>query len=185
MKLYTKCGDKGKTSLIGGERVAKSDLRVEAYGTVDELSAFMALLGDKLAEYEVLADCTAEVRRICSTLMCVESLLAVGGCGCDKVAPLGEGCIPHLEAEIDRLQEALKPITHFTIPGGCTPASLCHVCRTVCRRAERRAIEAVETYNLDATTVIYLNRLSDYLYALGRTITERLGVEEILWQPQK
>ncbi|MBR2352486.1 MAG: cob(I)yrinic acid a,c-diamide adenosyltransferase [Alistipes sp.] len=183
MKLYTKCGDHGTTSLIGGERVAKCDPRVEAYGTVDELSAFMALLGDKLAEFEVMADCTAEIRRICSTLMCVESLLAMGIHGCDKVAPLSNKPILDLEAEIDRLQESLRPITHFTIPGGCTPASLCHVCRTVCRRAERRAIEAAEKFNVPSEVTAYLNRLSDYLYALGRTITERLSVEEILWQP--
>ena len=183
MKLYTKCGDKGETSLIGGERVAKTDPRVEAYGTVDELSAFMALLGDKLAEHKTLADCTTEIRRICSTLMCVESLLAISHGGCDKVAPLGEECIAHLEAEIDHLQASLRPITHFTIPGGCTPASLCHVCRTVCRRAERRAIEAAAKYDISPEAVIYLNRLSDYLYALGRTITERLDAEEVLWQP--
>ena len=183
MKLYTKSGDKGKTSLIGGERVYKYDVRVEAYGTVDELSSFMALLGDLLSEHESLAIHAERVRGICHTLMCVESLLAIGGHGCDKVKPLDTACITHIEEDIDALQAALPALSHFTIPGGCKPASLCHVCRTVCRRAERRAAEAAATYNVDSSVCIFLNRLSDYLYALSRTITESLGAEEILWRP--
>ena len=111
------------------------------------------------------------------------SLLALGE-GCKgKIQPHSESDIAWLEGRIDALQEALKPVEYFTIPGGCELSSLCHVCRTVCRRAERRAIEAAECYGVDGSLLILLNRLSDYLYALCRTITEQLDAEEVLWRP--
>lgn len=185
MKLYTKCGDNGKTSLIGGERVPKYDLRVEAYGTVDELTAHIALLGDTLAEQ--CAECSGEWRedlcRINSLLMSVEALLAVGKGGETKVQPIGQESILWIEQRVDCLQAQTRPITRFTIPGGCRVVSLCHVCRTVCRRAERCAVRAADNYDLDCSAIILLNRLSDYLYALGRVLTERLQVEEIEWRP--
>lgn len=185
MKLYTKCGDKGKTSLIGGERVPKYDLRVEAYGTVDELTAQIALLADTLAEQ--YAECGGawceELYRINSVLMSVEALLAVGKGGENKVKPLDEGIVRWIEERVDALQAHIKPIMRFTIPGGCRVVSLCHVCRTVCRRAERYAVQAADNYNIDCSAVIFLNRLSDYLYALGRALTETLQVEEIEWRP--
>lgn len=183
MKLYTKGGDKGRTSLIGGERVCKTDVRVEAYGTADELQAHIAYLADKMSHEEVLATYVEDCRCICSKLMTVCSLLAVG-CGCDYEIPkISEDDIAWLERRIDALQAELKPIEYFTVPGGCELASLCHICRTVCRRAERRAIEAAENYTVDKVLLMLLNRLSDYLYALCRTIVERLGAEEILWKP--
>lgn len=183
MKLYTKGGDKGRTSLIGGERVRKTDVRVEAYGTADELQAYIAYMADKMSHEEVLLPYVEDCRKICSQLMTVCSLLALG-CGCkDKLSPLSESDIEWLEHRIDALQAELKPVECFTIPGGCELASLCHICRTVCRRAERRAIEAAENYEVDKLLLVLLNRLSDYLYALCRTITERLGAEEVLWRP--
>ena len=189
MKIYTKSGDKGTTSLIGGERVPKYDLRVEAYGTVDELSAFVALLTDKLSETtfpEAAASCVTEfveeLVAIESRLMSVAALLAVGE-GAKRMDPISESAIEALERSIDKMQEQLKPITFFTIPGGHTLCSLCHVCRTVCRRAERAALRAAESYAVDSSALRYLNRLSDYLYTLGRTFTELLAVEERLWQP--
>ena len=183
MKLYTKGGDKGRTSLIGGERVCKTDVRVEAYGTADELQAHIAYLADKMSHEVVLATYVEDCRCICSKLMTVCSLLAVG-CGCDYEIPkISEDDIAWLEGRIDALQAELKPIEYFTVPGGCELASLCHICRTVCRRAERRAIEAAENYTVDKVLLMLLNRLSDYLYALCRTIVERLGAEEILWKP--
>ena len=137
MKVYTKGGDKGSTSLIGGERVSKCDVRVEAYGTVDELTAFTALLADKLARCDALAGSVAELRRIESQLMTVQALLAVGDGGEGKVAPLPAEAAQYLEQAIDAMQECLPAITKFTIPGGDERISMCHVCRTVCRRAER------------------------------------------------
>ena len=183
MKLYTKGGDKGRTSLIGGERVCKTDVRVEAYGTADELQANIAYLADKMSHEEVLLPYVEDCRKICSLLMTTCSLLALGE-GCKgKIQPHSESDIAWLEGRIDALQEELKPVEYFTIPGGCELSSLCHVCRTVCRRAERRTIEAAECYDVDGSLLILLNRLSDYLYALCRTITERLNAEEVLWRP--
>ena len=183
MKLYTKGGDKGRTSLIGGERVCKTDVRVEAYGTADELQANIAYLADKMMHEEELLPYVDDCRQICSLLMTACSLLAVGSNCENKMPQITEEHIAWLEGRIDALQEALKPVEYFTIPGGCELASLCHICRTVCRRAERRAIEAAECYEIESAVLVLLNRLSDYLYALCRTITERLGAEEVLWRP--
>lgn len=183
MKVYTKTGDKGTTSLIGGERVAKCDCRVEAYGTVDELTAFTALLADKLAIDELYCDVVDKLRQIESQLMTVAALLAVGEGGEERVAKLQDAPIEQLEQEIDKMQQVLPTITKFTIPGGDERLSLSHVCRTICRRAERQALRAAEQCHVDEQVIAYLNRLSDYFYLLGRTITHRSGVEEILWIP--
>lgn len=185
MKIYTKTGDDGTTSLIGGERVKKYDCRVEAYGTVDELTAYIALLGDMLMDDERTECLVAELRTIECRLMSVAALLAVGRGGEGKVAPLNEAQITDLEGAIDRMQGELKPIARFTIPGGHHACSLCHVCRTVCRRAERSALRAADIAegSIDTTATRYLNRLSDYLYTLCRLLTERFKVEETLWEP--
>ena len=183
MKLYTKGGDKGNTSLIGGERVRKTDVRVEAYGTADELQANIAYLADKMAHEECLSPYVEDCRKICSLLMTTCSLLAMG-CKCEhKMPQLTEEDIAWLEGRIDALQAELKPVEYFTIPGGCELSSLCHICRTVCRRAERRAIEVAESYEICSHLLVLLNRLSDYLYALCRTITEKFEAEEVLWCP--
>lgn len=184
MKLYTKGGDKGYTSLVGGERVEKCDPRVEAYGTVDELTAFIALLADRLV---TLCPTTAEqfipdMKRINSTLMDVEALFALGEGGSYKIDPLALDHIEWLESRIDHLQSQLKPLTCFTIPGGCELTSLCHICRTVCRRAERRAIEAAKEHTMDGNSMIFINRLSDYLYALGRVLCDIMGANESVWK---
>ena len=181
MRVYTKTGDKGMTSLIGGERVFKCDERVEAYGSVDELSAFVALLTDRLRPDAALASHVEELNRILSRLMTVEALLATGEGGRDKMAPLAPECVAWLEACIDTMQAALPPIDKFTIPGGHEAVSLCHVCRTVCRRAERAALRAGQRYGVDATALVWLNRLSDYFYLLGRTLTAHYRVDETLW----
>ena len=183
MKIYTRTGDKGSTSLIGGERVKKFDLRVEAYGSVDELSSFIALLTDKLRAEPRFGDKVEELQRISSQLMTVAALLAVGRGGEGKITPIAEERIVEIEELIDRMQAELKPIEKFTIPGGAVEVSLCHVCRTVCRRAERAALRAGEEHAIDSSATRYLNRLSDYLYTLGRCLTERLEVEETLWIP--
>ncbi len=183
MKLYTKGGDKGATSLVGGERVAKDDIRVEAYGTVDELSAFVALLGDKLVDGEgTFSEYIADIHKINSTLMTIEAHLASDGSITDKLPAVTDEAVQYIESRIDELQSQLPPLDKFTIPGGEERVSLCHVCRTVCRRAERRSITAAREFDITPNAVIYLNRLSDYLYALGRVVSVRLGVEEILWR---
>lgn len=183
MKVYTKCGDGGTTSLIGGERVPKYDERVEAYGSVDELMAFTALLGDMMRSEDKLAKYVESIDRINCSLMSVASLLAVGEGGGEKVAPLAESKVAELEAEIDLMQSLVQPITKFTIPGGCRVVSQCHVCRTVCRRAERAALRAAARYGGDCSAQIYLNRLSDWFYLLGRVLTEHFAVCERLWIP--
>ncbi len=183
MKVYTKTGDKGMTSLIGGERVFKTDERVEAYGTVDELGAFVALLSDKLRGDASLGETVADLNRILSRLMTVEALLATGDSGRDKVAPLDSANIEWLESRIDAMQAALPPIDKFTIPGGHEAVSMCHVCRTVCRRAERAALRADALHAVDSSVLVWLNRLSDYFYVLGRSLTAHFDVQETLWIP--
>ena len=183
MKIYTKTGDAGTTSLIGGERVPKTDLRVEAYGTVDELIAFTAVLADDLRGRDGLDASVGELDRINSRLMTVSALLAVGAGGEGKVADLPTDAVVALEASIDRMQASLEPLTKFTIPGGCPAVSSCHVCRTVCRRAERAALRARAEHPANDSATVYLNRLSDYFYALGRYLTQALGAPEILWIP--
>lgn len=183
MKVYTKSGDGGTTSLVGGERVPKSDERVEAYGTVDELMAFTALLTDRMRHTEALAPAVGELEQILSRLMGVAALLATGKGAGEKVAPLGAEPVAWLEERIDAMQAQLPPITKFTLPGGNESVSLCHVCRTVCRRAERAALRAAALHEIPADVLAYLNRLSDYFYLLGRTTTARLNVEERLWIP--
>ncbi|WP_418991205.1 cob(I)yrinic acid a,c-diamide adenosyltransferase [Alistipes sp.] len=181
MKVYTKTGDQGMTSLVGGERVFKTDERVEAYGSVDELSAFVALLADNLRTDPSLKAYADDLSRILSRLMTVEALLACGSSGCEHVPSLSPACVAWLESRIDAMQAALQPLDRFTIPGGHASVSLCHVCRTVCRRAERAALRADHRYGVDATALVWLNRLSDYFYLLGRTLTAHYGVEEVLW----
>lgn len=183
MKVYTKGGDKGRTSLISGERVEKYDMRVEAYGTVDELSAFVALLGDKMSGYEQLSIYADELLKINSVLMNVEAHLAAGESVSYPLPAITEQSIEALESSIDRMQETLPTIDKFTIPGGCEVNSLCHICRTICRRAERRSVEVSENFELDPKAISYLNRLSDYLYLLGRYSSMKLSVAENLWVP--
>lgn len=183
MKVYTKGGDKGTTSLIGGVRVSKCDSRVEAYGTVDELTAFIALLSDNLRGEDMFSGYVADLERINSTLMSVEAHLASDETTSKKLPPISAEAIEYLEQRIDTMLEGLEPITKFTLPGGDQRVSLSHVCRTVCRRAERCAIAVASEHEITANAVIYLNRLSDYIYVLSRSLTKDIGVEEILWIP--
>lgn len=156
MKLYTKTGDGGTTALIGGERVSKADPRVEAYGTVDELSAHLAMLGDLIAagpETDAIVGQIAEIQR---DLMVVMASMAGGAGGAG-----GEEAIERLEKWIDAMD---APFTGFVTPGGDVRNSQAHICRTVCRRAERRAVAA----SCDPRSVSYLNRLSDWCFAVSK-----------------
>ena len=190
MKIYTKTGDNGTTALIGGERTEKYDFRVDAYGTIDELIAFTALLGDKLVDDERTEQFEPEIRNIECRLMTAAALMAMSEDdeydttgAMKRVQPITPEQIGELEQLIDKYQAEVKPIDKFTIPGGHRAVSLCHVCRTVCRRAERASLLARVEFPGDTSATIYLNRLSDYFYILGRLLSERLRVEEHLWIP--
>lgn len=203
MKVYTKTGDKGTTSLIGGERVSKADLRVEAYGTIDELAANLALLADmirrtcphpiyppkgsvKPSQARKLAPIAAQIDDIQRDLMAVEAIISTGKGGEEKVATLPAECgngVRRLEGLIDEVSDGLPQVKGFTLPGGHPIVSLSHICRTVCRRAERAAVRASEQYPLPSEAAEYLNRLSDYLYVVGRKAVEILNVKEIYWIP--
>lgn len=179
-RIYTRSGDKGTTSLIGGERVAKNDPRVEAYGTVDELGAHIALLTDFAAE-EGLTEMTQLLDRVAVELMTVEAELALGESFKGEIRKITPEDVARLEAEIDALSEGLPPFAGFTIPGGHRVVSQCHVCRTVCRRAERRILSSSEQHATSEPVLRYINRLSDLLYTLSRHATQKLGVEEKIW----
>jgi cob(I)alamin adenosyltransferase len=200
MKVYTKKGDDGTTSLIGGERVSKSDPRVEAYGTVDELSAHLALLADmmrqttatrlfppsdhvKMSAARLLVQMADAIDDIQRDLMTVEAMLATGAGGEGKAASLPDRAVARLESQIDAMSAQLPPIAGFTIPGGHPIVSQSHVCRTVCRRAERVTIRSSELYRIPSEPAQYLNRLSDWLYVAGRKAVEILSVKESYWRP--
>lgn len=181
MKLYTKTGDKGTTALIGGTRVSKSDLRIEAYGTVDELNSYIGLVRDQ-AVNQVRADVLKEVQ---DRLFTIGSLLATDPVKSKMKTPdLHEEDVELLENEIDSMTEAVPPLRAFVLPGGHQSVSFCHVARCVCRRAERLAIHLQELSPVDDLIIKYLNRLSDYLFALCRKMTQELGAEEVTWQPR-
>lgn len=182
MKIYTKSGDKGRTSLIGGERVLKCDSRVEAYGTVDELSAQMAMLRDMLSAAGI-TEFSSDLIRILRTLMGVEALMALGKGGDGKVNDLSQQETEYLEKRIDEISETLPALEYFTIPGGHVAVSQAHICRTVCRRAERRAYQAATEHDISTDAIKYLNRLSDFMYIAGRRLSVLFNVEETVWKP--
>lgn len=178
MKIYTRTGDKGDTGLFSGRRVSKADVRVEAYGTVDELNACMGLLRDHLSSTD---EATTRVR---AQLLAQQRLLFALGAALADDRP-GEGyalpaeATPTLEAQIDAMNEELPKMTHFLLPGGSVAVSFAHLARTVCRRAERRTIALAEA---PPAAVIYLNRLSDYLFVLSRYLGKLEGVPEVKWE---
>lgn len=179
-RIYTRSGDRGTTSLIGGTRVSKCDARVEAYGTVDELGAHVALLTDFVAENE-LQEIVTMLDRIAVELMTVEAQLALSEEFNGTIGTITSEQVEWLEQQIDDMSADLPPFKGFTIPGGHRVISQCHVCRTVCRRAERRILTAAEQYDVDEIVIRYVNRLSDLFYALSRHCGKMLGVEEKIW----
>jgi cob(I)alamin adenosyltransferase len=172
-KIYTKTGDSGQTSLLGGTRVSKFHERVEAYGTIDELNSFLGLLRDQpVGEHYQQA-----LLRIQNTLFVAEARIAADPNVDHKFLPvLEEAEIIFLEDEIDEMNKSLPELTHFILPGGFYPSSLCHVARTVCRRAERTVIKLSTTVPPEEIIIRYLNRLSDYLFVLARKIAKDAGV---------
>lgn len=181
-KIYTKTGDKGQTSLIGGTRVPKYHERIEAYGTLDELNSYIGLIRDQSIN-EDLKNILLEVQ---DRLFTAESLLAADTSKEIKSLPeIHEQDIILLEKQIDLMNETLPALTNFILPGGHTTVSFCHIARCVCRRAERLTIKLVELYpeTLQGEMVIkYLNRLSDYLFVLARKISQDMGAIESHWK---
>ncbi|MBF9252318.1 cob(I)yrinic acid a,c-diamide adenosyltransferase [Pontibacter sp. 172403-2] len=179
MKIYTKTGDKGATSLIGGTRVAKSDLRIDAYGTIDELNSYIGLVRDQ----EVNKSRAGILKEIQDRLFTIGALLATDPDKSRMKTPdLHPEDVILLEQEIDEMTAAVPPLRAFVLPGGHQSVSFCHVARCVCRRAERLVIRLQEVSVVEELVIIYLNRLSDYLFALCRIMSQELGAEEITWK---
>ena len=181
MKIYTKTGDRGTTSLVGGERISKSCERIESYGTIDELNSYVGLL---------VTYCTDEMDK--NMLQTIQNkLFVVGGylaTDTSKTAVrqsliLDEDNVKAIEAEIDRIDQLLPPLRVFILPGGSRAAALCNVCRTVCRRAERCIIRLMETgAEIDENVLSYVNRLSDYFFLLSRKLNADNKIEDIIWR---
>lgn len=190
MKIYTKTGDTGTTSLIGGKRVKKSNLRIESYGTVDELNSYIGLIKDQKG---IGNDDKNSLLKIQNELFVIGAMLATAP---DKetlkngkervtISKINKHSILFLEEEIDKMDEKLPQMTHFILPGGHQTVSFCHIARCVCRRAERLSVELNEREKVSNELIIYLNRLSDYLFTLARKLSKELLVDEIKWIPEK
>ena len=181
MKIYTKTGDKGQTSLIGGTRVSKNHIRIESYGTIDELNSYIGLVRDQ----EVDEHTRGLLIEIQDRLFTIGSSLASDPEKSKmKIPDLKEEDIFLLEKEMDTMNEALPEIRSFVLPGGHTAVSFCHIARCVCRRAERNTIHLSETSFVAELVVKYLNRLSDYLFVLSRKLTHDFNAVEIPWKPR-
>ena len=179
MKIYTRKGDEGQTSLIGGTRVSKSVLRIDAYGTVDELNSYIGWVRD-LTESEEITDVLIEIQ---DRLFTIGSHLASDPGKSKMVLPeLNEKDVAFLEEKIDWMNEKLPEMKSFVLPGGHPTVSCCHVARCVCRRAERIVVSLTETVEVEPLILKYLNRLSDYLFVLARLLTQNLKAKEILWK---
>lgn len=179
-KVYTKTGDKGETSIIGGIRVKKSCERLEAYGTVDELSSHLGLLASMLPDGEdkdLIIRIQNNLFNVCSNLATDQSQTPLY-----DSARLPDGEIEVLEQEVDKIMNLLPERQGFILPGGTQAAAQAHVCRTVCRRAERRIVALSEVAQISPETQQYVNRLSDYLFVLAKKINFNAGVSEIIWQ---
>jgi cob(I)alamin adenosyltransferase len=189
MKIYTKTGDKGTTALFGGTRVAKHHIRIESYGTIDELNSWIGLIRDQ----EINQHYKDFLTNIQHKLFIIGAVLATdpekellkNGKERLNINKIGTDDILHLEKEIDAMELKLEPMTHFVLPGGHTTVSYCHIARTVCRRAERLATYLNENDPFEENVLRYINRLSDYLFVLSRRLSADLNVEEIKWIPKK
>lgn len=181
MKIYTKTGDKGFTSLIGGVRVPKYHLRIESYGTVDELNSYIGLIRDQtiaITYKDILKEIQDRLFTIGSALASDPEKSRM------KVPDLKQEDINLLEQEMDAMNAVLPDLKHFILPGGSSTISYCHIARCICRRAERIAVELSEQSFVDEKVVVYLNRLSDYLFVLARKLCHDNGIEENKWIPR-
>jgi cob(I)alamin adenosyltransferase len=183
IKIYTKTGDKGSTSLIGGTKVPKSHVRIESYGTVDELNSWMGVVSDHVNDPGV----RSVLKEIQDRLFTIGSSLA-----CDpekepklKIPDLHDSDVTYLEQQIDKMNEQLPPMRAFVLPGGHPAVSFAHVARCVCRRAERICVGMQEEgMEIEQLVIMYLNRLSDYLFMLSRYIGKLTNAEEVQWKPR-
>lgn len=181
MKIYTKTGDKGLTSLIGGTRVPKYDLRIESYGTVDELNSYIGLIRcQQIGVHE-----SNILKEIQDRLFTIGAELAADPERSRKKLPdLKTEDISLLELEMDWMNESLPDLTHFVLPGGNSTVSFCHVARCICRRAERLTVHLAAESHVNENILIYLNRLSDYLFVLSRKVNFAAGEPENIWIPR-
>ena len=189
MKIYTKTGDKGTTSLFGGTRVPKHHIRIESYGTVDELNSHIGLVKD-----QEVGNHTREIlNRVQDRLFTLGAILATdpekailkSGQERLNIPTITEEDIKLLENEMDSMNEGLPEMTHFVLPGGHPSVSICHIARCVCRRAERLSTALYELSPFNELVLQYLNRLSDYLFVLARKLSKDLHANEVKWIPEK
>ncbi|NOQ27647.1 MAG: cob(I)yrinic acid a,c-diamide adenosyltransferase [Bacteroidales bacterium] len=181
MKIYTKTGDKGETSLIGGTRVPKYHDRIEAYGTVDELISYIGLIRDQ----KIDAHYISILIEIQDRLMTCASILATDCDNCNiKIPDIYNSDIELLEKEIDEMEKGLPQLESFILPGGHQTVSYCHIARNICRRAERLSIKVQNQFKFNVNVIQYLNRLSDYLFVLSRKLSKELFANEIPWKPR-
>ena len=182
MKIYTKQGDKGKTSLIGGKKVSKSHIRIEAYGSVDELNSYIGLLAAYTINEPYAHFLTAQQHKLFN----IGSLLALENAAdiSFEMPNVNHDDVYQIEIEIDKLTESLEPLKNFILPGGHREVAFCHIARCVCRRAEREVVRLDEETKVDEIIIQYLNRMSDYLFVLARMMTKNLGSEEIIWRKE-
>jgi len=181
MKIYTKTGDKGSTALFGGKRVLKSDTRIQAYGTVDELNSYIGLI--RFKDIDIRAKETlAEIQ---DRLFTLGSILASEPGKNNLVVPdLHESDVELLEKEIDKMNETLPALKSFILPGGNDAVGFCHIARCVCRRAERETVNLAQNETVSDIVIKYLNRLSDYLFVLSRKLTYDFKLTETVWKPR-
>jgi cob(I)alamin adenosyltransferase len=181
MKIYTRKGDQGTTSLFGGERVSKDHMRLHAYGTIDELNACIGLAIDHIHAEEI----RQKLANIQEYLFSLGSYLATPQPEKVKLPALDSHKTTWLEEEMDKMDNELEPLRNFILPGGHVSISQLHICRTVCRRAERWVTGVADTEKIDPLIAEYLNRLSDYLFVLARYQAQLLDIQEINWNPSK
>lgn len=173
--IYTKTGDDGTTALVGGTRVKKNDVRVEAYGTMDELNAHIGLLGEMATSYR------EELKKVQRNLFTIQTLLACeNGEMRVRMPQIKAEEVSQIEELIDQMQATLPPLKTFVLPGGSMAGAQCHVARTICRRAERRVVDLAEIEEVDEKIMRYINRLSDYLFVLSRRLTLDKGAEDCI-----
>ena len=189
MKIYTKTGDNGTTGLVGGTRLPKHDLRIDCYGTIDELNSYLGLIRDQ----QISNDSKTTLIEIQNQLFIIGSLLATDP---EKlkddskrkrlgISLIKSEAITFLETEIDAMNLELPPMTHFILPGGHQTVSFCHIARCICRRAERIISKLNANHPTQPEVLIYLNRLSDFIFVLARKLSNELDAEEIKWIPNK
>ncbi|SDM40014.1 cob(I)alamin adenosyltransferase [Catalinimonas alkaloidigena] len=181
MKIYTRKGDQGFTSLLGGTQASKADLVIEAYGTVDELNAWVGLLRDQLTDEAT----RTLLREIQDRLFTIGSTLAAIASPNASIPDLHAEDVTRLEEAMDAMDAQLPELRAFILPGGHPLVSHCHLARTVCRRAERRVVALKMHHTVADLIITYLNRLSDYFFVLGRKVAQELQAEEVAWRPRK